>query len=197
MIKRFIRNFQYALNSREHSLFNHLLPEEKRQRIAAFSAQFDTFVETGTYLGHTAEAMSSFFKKVYTIEIHEGLFKDAEDRLTRQQNIRCFLGNSAQILPAIVDEIKGPAIFWLDAHYSGPKTGRTQIADCPIKQELEAIFESDCKEHLILIDDARLFVGKKSYPRIGDLWKFVRKNSSYSMTIREDIIRLARDPERY
>lgn len=197
MIKQFVRNFQYALNSREHSLFNHLLPEEKRDRLAAHAARFDNFVETGTYLGETTAAMAEVYRKVYTVEIHQELYRKAAERFSGRNNIQAFHGNSAKVLPGIVAQLDGPAVFWLDAHYSGPRTGKAGARETPIEEELSTIFEGESQEHLILIDDARLFVGKNSYPKIGRLWKFVRTHSPYSMTVRDDIIRLYRDPERY
>jgi len=197
MIKQFVRDFQYALNSREHSLFTHLLPQEKRDRLAVHAAKYDNFVETGTYLGETTAAMSGVYRKVYTVEIHQELYRKAADRFAGLDYIHCFHGDSATVLPQIVAQLDGPAVFWLDAHYSGPRTGKAGSRETPIEEELSTIFESESKEHLIFIDDARLFVGKNSYPKIGRLWKFVRTHSPYSMTVRDDIIRLYRDPERY
>jgi hypothetical protein len=198
MIKQFVRDFHYALNSREHSLFTHLLPEEKRERLGAYSRQYSNFVETGTYLGETAAAMSGLYRKVYTVEIHEDLARKAAARFAGSGNVKSYHGDSAKVLPEIIAELDGPAVFWLDAHYSGPKTGKAGSRETPIEEELSIIFESSpMAEHLIFIDDARLFVGKNSYPKIGRLWKFVRTHSPYSMTVRDDIIRLYRDPERY
>lgn len=197
MIKQFVRDLHYALNTREHSIFTHLLPEEKRERLSVFASRFDNFVETGTYLGETAAAMSRFYRKVFTVEIHDGLYEKAAARFKGSENVEAFHGNSAKILPHILDQLDGPAVFWLDAHYSGPKTGRIGKVQTPVEEELSLIFATGSAEHLIFIDDARLFVGKDSYPKLGRLWKFVRTHSPYSMTVRDDIIRLAVDPERY
>ena len=197
MIKQFVRDLHYALNTREHSIFTHLLPEEKRERLGAFASRYDNFVETGTYLGETAAAMAKLYRKVFTVEIHEELYQKAAARLRDSGNVTAYHGNSSDLLPAILDRLDGPAVFWLDAHYSGPKTGRIGKAETPIEEELSQIFATGSSEHLIFIDDARLFVGKASYPKLGRLWKFVRTHSAYSMTVRDDIIRLAVDPERF
>ena len=197
MIKQFVRDFHYALNSREHSLFTHLLPEEKRERLGAYARKYDNFVETRTYLGETTAAMAELYKKVYTVEIHEELARKAALRFEGRDDVECFHGDSAKVLPGILAKLDGPAVFWLDAHYSGPRTGKASSRETPIEEELSIIFEGSSAEHLIFIDDARLFVGKNSYPKIGRLWKFVRTHSPYSMTVRDDIIRLYRDPERY
>jgi len=198
MIKQFVRDLHYALNNREHAIFTHLLPEEKRERLAAFASRYDNFVETGTYLGETTAAMAKVYRKVFTVEIHEELYQKSSARLKDSGNVTSFHGNSSEILPSILSQLDGPAVFWLDAHYSGPKTGRiAKGVQTPIEEELSQIFATGSSEHLILIDDARLFVGKDSYPKLGRLWKFVRTHSAYSMTVRDDIIRLAVDPERF
>ena len=198
MIKQFVRDLHYALNNREHAIFTHLLPEEKRERLAAFAHRYETFIETGTYLGETAAAMAKVYRQVHTVEIHDELYYNAAERLRQHGNVTTHHGNSSDILPTILAKIDGPAVFWLDAHYSGPKTGRiTKSQQTPIEEELSQIFATGSSEHLIFIDDARLFVGKDSYPKLGRLWKFVRTHSPYSMTVRDDIIRLAVDRERF
>ena len=193
-VKKFLGDLHYAMNVREHALVNYLLPEEKRKHLGAFAGRWRNFVETGTYLGETTAAMADLYDKVYTVEIHEGMYRKAAERFASRPSIQCFLGDSAHALADIVKLLDGPAVFWLDGHYSGSHTGRAGY-DTPIEQELSIIFAHSRKDHVILIDDARLFVGRNSYPRIGKLRKFVRANSDYGMTIREDIIRLYHDPE--
>lgn len=194
-IKSFLGDAHYALNLREHSLHRYLLPEEKRERLAAFAGRYDNFVETGTYLGGTTAAMAKLFKNVYTVEIQEEMYKKAKARFADQPSVHCFLGDSAEALREIVGRLDGPALFWLDAHYSGSHTGRAEGYDTPIEKELDIIFKHNSQDHLIMIDDARLFVGRNSYPRIANLLKFVKRNSQYGLTIRDDIIRLYHDPE--
>jgi hypothetical protein len=62
--------------------------------------------------------------------------------------------------------------------------------DSPILQELTRIFEHPIKEHVILIDDARDFLGVNGYPTVKALHRFVRARSPYRMRISNDIIRL-------
>jgi len=92
------------------------------------------------------------------------------------------------VLFDIIKDIKEPVIFWLDGHYGGDLHGRGEI-DCPILQELDAIFRSLPFDHFILIDDARCFNGENDYPTIEELTKFVlSKNPKYKMDILHDII---------
>lgn len=46
------------------------------------------------------------------------------------------------------------AFFWLEGHYSGGVTGRTEH-DCPLWFELDAIKNSVRDDHVIVIDGAR------------------------------------------
>ena len=86
--------------------------------------------------------------------------------------------------------LKQPAIFWLDGHYS---SGDTALGNktTPILDELNNIFNCNHYEHIILIDDARMFWVEKDYPSIEQLSIFIENNSKkYSIEIRNDCIRL-------
>ena len=59
----------------------------------------------------------------------------------------------------------------------------------PVLPELEAIFAHPIRNHVILIDDARAFIGMKGYPTIKNLERLVRKGTDdYKMIISNDII---------
>ena len=94
-----------------------------------------------------------------------------------------------KVLPQILTTLHGPALFWLDGHYSGGVTEKGE-ADTPISIELQAILESGIKGHIVLIDDARCFDGTSDYPFIEDLLAVVRRNANYRIEISADIIRL-------
>ena len=64
----------------------------------------------------------------------------------------------------------------------------------PILPELEAIFAHPIGSHVILIDDARAFLGMKGYPTIKKIERFVRKEGKgYKMIINNDIIVIYRE----
>jgi hypothetical protein len=67
--------------------------------------------------------------------------------------------------------LKAPAVFWLDAHWCGDESfGLT--AECPILEEIETInrhHRADA-DHVLLIDDARLFLRPPPPPHRPEDW---------------------------
>lgn len=108
------------------------------------------FIETGTYLGDTAATLTPCFKKILTIELDDKLFHDSRERLVKYKNVECFHGNSKEVLSTIIKRVDKAAIFFLDAHYSGPGTGQSKN---PILDELEIISKNPIKDHVIVVDD--------------------------------------------
>ena len=81
------------------------------------------------------------------------------------------------------------AIFWLDGHYSAGFTAKGD-KETPIYEELEAIIQDSTHDHILLIDDARLFTGERDYQTIEELSDFVRgKNKDYIIEVKDDVIR--------
>jgi hypothetical protein len=185
---RAARYFQHYLHAEQST---RLSASEKRVHIKSWQAltQYKHFIETGTYLGQTTLAMSEVFETCHTIEFDPDLFNRAKANLAGVKNIQAYCGDSAKILPTILSELKEPAVFWLDAHYSGGETGRAGL-DTPIMRELGTIFAHPIKEHVILVDDARDFLGINDYPTIKTLLKAISEQSPYIVTIFGDIIRI-------
>ena len=149
----------------------------------------NTLVETGTYLGDMIEAQKNWFEKIISIELDVALFEKAVKRFKNDENVNIILGDSGKVLPEIMNDINEPAIFWLDGHYSLGITAQGD-KECPVFEELEAIFNSVEFDHILLIDDARCFVGKGDYPSIEELTEYVKsKNQKYQVEVRHDIIR--------
>lgn len=164
---------------------------EKRAEIKKWQAMtgYKLFVETGTFLGQTTVEMAAVFDRCWTVEIDTALYQQALARFAPLPNITALHGSSGTHIVPILSQIDAPAIFWLDGHYSRANTGRGDV-DSPILQELTRIFEHPIKEHVILIDDARDFLGVNGYPTVKALHRFVRARSPYRMRISNDIIRL-------
>jgi hypothetical protein len=142
-------------------------PAFKRQLIREVGRRFGTriLVETGTYYGHTVAASLGSFDAIYSIELMDELYQCARSRFARHRKVKLRHGDSAQELSQILREVSQPAIFWLDAHYSGIGTARAD-RDTPILKELQTISQHRVKKHVILIDDARCFDGTNNYPTI-------------------------------
>jgi hypothetical protein len=155
--------------------------------------QFKTLVETGTYLGDMIEAQRKNFEQIYSIELGVDLWNDAVKRFKRYPQINILQGDSGKMLNKITEQLNEPAIFWLDGHYSAGITAKGDL-DCPIYGEIDAIFNGKKLNHVILVDDARCFVGKGDYPTVDNLTKYIQsKNSSYSVAIENDTIRYTAD----
>jgi hypothetical protein len=179
---------RYLIQAQPYSL---LSGPEKRAEIKKWQAMtgYKLFVETGTFLGETTLAMSEVFERCWTVEIDASLYAKALVRFEGRTNITPLHGSSGTLISPILKEIDAPAIFWLDGHYSRANTGRGNV-DTPILDELTRIFEHPIKEHVILIDDAREFLGVNDYPTIKALHRFVRAHSPYRVRVSNDIIRL-------
>jgi hypothetical protein len=115
------------------------------------------FVETGSYRGDGIQlALDAGFEQVYSIEIAMDLFIQCSFRFAGIDNIHLFNGDSAVILPSLLNEIEEPVTFWLDGHY--PECGYDVMSYLsPLLYELEAIKNHKIKTHTILIDDLRLW----------------------------------------
>lgn len=168
-------------------------PNSFKQRIVReYGAKFSTqiFVETGTCRGSMIEATKRSFKKIYSIELDNALFESAVKRFEQYSHISLHIGDSGEVLPRILDQIDKPALFWLDAHYSGGITAKGKL-ETPIVQEINSILGHKIPNHVILIDDARLFIGEQDYPTIAQMKELVsEKRPDFVFEIRDDIMRI-------
>ena len=162
----------------------------KQMTIAEFQGKsgHSILVETGTYMGDMVEAQKRIFDKVYSIELGKELFENATKRFEDDKHVSIFQGDSGKVLVDIIKLIDSPAIFWLDGHYSAGITAKGE-KECPIFEELDAIFNGKQLNHILLIDDARCFIGENDYPTIENLQKYISsKNPNYKMEIKNDAI---------
>jgi hypothetical protein len=151
-----------------------------------------TFVETGTYLGDMVFAVRGIFNRIYSVELGDKLYENAKARFSKHGHISILHGNSAELLPEILRQIKEPCLFWLDAHYSAGITAKGGILT-PILQEIKHIFGHPIKDHIILIDDAADFNGENDYPTVEELRKLVLENKpNYEFGVKNNIIRIHR-----
>jgi hypothetical protein len=164
----------------------------KQLVIARYAGQYGLkrLIETGTHYGDMVAAMSPRFDRLDSIEIYEPLYRKALARFTGHENIYLHHGDSEKALPAILSALAEPALFWLDAHYSGEGTGKGEL-ETPVLKELKCILDHPIKRHVILIDDARLFEGRDGYPRTAELKDFLdRHGPDKQFIVQDDIIRI-------
>ena len=93
-------------------------------------------------------------------------------------------------MPKVLKDINKPCLFWLDAHYSGGSTAKGQT-NTPVIDELECILNhKNGNEHVILIDDARLFVPENDYPAVEEIKNLVLSTCpNWTFKVKDDIIR--------
>lgn len=122
---------------------------------------YNIFIETGTFCGHTILALEPYFRQVHTIEISEKYFIEFEKYKNNlgKLKINNYFGDSVDLIPKLLKVLNSEdnCIFWLDGHWSSGDTGKGE-KDCPLIEECISI-DSTYKSNkgIILIDDYRLF----------------------------------------
>lgn len=171
----------------------------KRGEIEKYKNLFnlDILVETGTFLGDTVAHFESKFDRIYSIELSEELANKAKKRFRGNPKVSIIQGDSGLVLRELTQKLDRPCLFWLDGHYSseffvGDEYIITAKGDLntPIISELKCILESPLS-HVILIDDARLFVNKYDYPSLDEVKNLVGQfKNAYQYFVLNDIIYL-------
>jgi hypothetical protein len=165
-------------------------PPVKQAIVRAYQARFGprVFIETGTFAGSMIDAVRSRFDRVVSIELDPTWHARAIERFRPDSRVTLLLGDSALILPEVLERLTEPALFWLDAHYTGPVAARGAL-DSPIVRELEAI-RAHRMSHVVLIDDIRDFQGGNGYPTAEELIRWIRAAAPESVVeVRDDILR--------
>jgi len=119
-------------------------------------------VETGTYLGDSALMLADLVEEVWSVELKPEILAQARERTAHRSTIHLVEGYSPEVLPALLKEVPGPALFWLDGHGGtfGANDTPAHVRECPVLEELAAIEQHpDAARSVVLIDDARAFFG--------------------------------------
>lgn len=131
---------------------------------------YNTFVETGTYIGGTVISMDPFFREIYTVEISPKYRFIAMERYSAyirelQQNninvknadrVEFLFGDSDDVLQGLLPMLKNDTIFFLDGHWSCEDTGKGK-KQVPLLEEIAHINTLFKKKAILIIDDFRLF----------------------------------------
>lgn len=122
------------------------------------------FVETGTCFGRTVKtALAAGYEKVISVEAHKDFYNQVVETFKNEPRVILYGGKSTESLPEMLSNFTGPAVFWLDAHPSGPQTaGHEDLMlhgeqsefnqDTILKKELDIILATG-EPHVIIIDD--------------------------------------------
>lgn len=183
--KIFIAFIKWIINGKKIPV--HMYSKRNLMKKLQKKYNMEIFIETGTAGGATVSAMSKYFKKLYTIELNPTFYHQAKLRNLKNKNVNLIQGNSSEKIEEILKETKDPAIFWLDAHYSGGDTARGE-KETPIEEELNAILNHRIKNHVILIDDAREFNGTHDYPTLEKIKEAIKKHPHLKIKVENDII---------
>lgn len=162
----------------------------KQRIIREFARKFkcNILVESGTYLGDMMEAQKERFDLLFSIELSPDLWKQAVARFKGQEHVTILQGDSGRVMSNLVPGLNARTLFWLDGHYSGGITAKGD-KECPVDAELDAIIGDNARQHIILIDDARLFNGTHDYPEYGALRdRILSRMPGYICNIQDDII---------
>lgn len=113
------------------------------------------FIESGSFMGDGIQmALDAGFKKIYSIELSENLYRKCVVRFRDNENVNLIFGDSHLVLDDLLIGINERVTFWLDGHWAGDDTAIGRY-ESPLIQELEAIGRHHIKNHIILIDDLR------------------------------------------
>lgn len=157
------------------------MPEFRIEKVKNYLQDIDIAIETGTFKGHGTRVMAKNFKNVSTIELDPVLHKEtsAQLKLEGYSNVDFLFGDSGDAIVNLTKTIKIPAMFYLDAHWSGDtsvnwsesdwkgyktntahlgKNDRpTSLEQVPLNREVEAIALYFEPKGVIYIDDLDKF----------------------------------------
>lgn len=105
------------------------------------------FIETGTYDGDGIKAaIGAGFEEIWSIELVQARYEACKAKFAAYSNVHILQGDSGSTIANVLQSIKEPVTFWLDAH------GEPGYDD-PVIGELRAISATGIKNHILLLDD--------------------------------------------
>lgn len=128
---------------------HHLASSLDIQLLKSIKHDSEVFVETGTNTGKGIEtALQSGFKRIISLEIEEKFVSLCKEKFKNTPEVYIHYCDSGKDLIKFIKDVNEKMIFWLDGHadYS-----------IPLLNELEQIKTLKRKDHIILIDDVRMF----------------------------------------
>lgn len=112
------------------------------------------FIETGTHSGRAVMmALELSIPHILSVEVWEKLYREFKEQLGENEAVQLYHGDSPDMLPEMLEDVKEPAVIFLDAHAAVDGKDREQYGKSPVLFELEAIAKHPVKNHIIMVDD--------------------------------------------
>lgn len=163
----------------------------KQRTVREYGQRFGlrVLVEAGTYYGEMVAAMKNSFAEIYSVEYDHALAVRARGKFARSPHIHIVEGDSQKVIPEIVQSLRQPALFWLDAGYygwAGLRGDRQRLTT-----ELDAILRGNRYQHVILMDDARGLNGENGAPTVAQLKQRIEAEfPQRAIEVKHDILRI-------
>jgi len=181
-----LRRRRYGSNDETVSALakRHLLLQKLR------SCNLNVVIETGTFLGDTANFLAARGYSVITVEIEPRIAAWARARFDGVANVRVVEGDSGLLMTGLIADLDQPALFYLDGHYSGGETGKGQH-ETPVVKEVEVILRDAPSGSFVIIDDARCFGRLQDYPSLIDFLSSLRDRGVDDAVVMDDSIQFS------
>ncbi len=148
----------------------------------------DVLVETGTFEGVMIDATLAHFRQIYSIEIFEPLAIRARRRFAANAQVNILCGDSADLLPGLLEKLTEPVLFWLDGHFSGEGTG-IGAEESPILAEIAHILRlRSAYADVIIVDDTTCFTCGGGYPKLDDFVESLKAQFGRTVRVADDAI---------
>jgi hypothetical protein len=147
------------------------------------------FIETGTGMGETIDNILNYgFELIQSCEIEKTQFEELKNKY-QQKNLLIHFGKSSDTLPKMLNNIDGPSLIFLDAHFPGQGYVRNEFISekytideiIPLENEFNILKTYKyISDSVIVVDDLRIY--KKGNYSKGD-WENGREmlqNPNYS-----------------
>jgi hypothetical protein len=166
----------------------HLL---KQRAVREYAERYGlrVLVETGTYYGEMVAAMRNRFDQIHSVEFDSRLAQRAQKKFSRWPHIHILEGDSQRVIPELLQSLRQPALFWLDAGYYG--WAGLQGDKQRLTTELEAILSHPVAGHVVLMDDARGLNGQNGAPTVQQLkQRITAEFPRLEVEVKHDILRI-------
>lgn len=162
--------------------------EYKQEIIKKYGERYnlDTLIEAGTYLGDMVSVLQDSFLRIFSIELNIDHYLNAKEKFYLLEHVEIIKGESGEQISILLRDINKPALFWLDTHAWLEKG----LSNFSILEEIKSILAAK-PQHVILINDARLFNSESGYPSLIGLRNYIAElRPEYQFEVEDDIIRV-------